>query len=191
MDSTNIHPDLMAAFGVVGKGLHQIFLTQGNPVPGVEAAYLLLLIKLGEGQMGVGRLAEQVHSDTSTVSRQVNALEKMGLVSKSACASDRRIQLIGLTDQGREARTKVIEHRSSILESAMADFDDQEREQLLHLLRKLGDGVEARLAGGQRPARTATAPTAVPPAPPAPAATPSTISTVPPPPGRRTRTTAS
>jgi DNA-binding MarR family transcriptional regulator len=83
---------------------------------GVEqAAYILLAVLATEGPQRTTALAEAVHSDTSTVSRQVGALVRHGLVERQADPADGRACLLAATPTGvgcfehqRQARTEQI-----------------------------------------------------------------------------------
>jgi DNA-binding MarR family transcriptional regulator len=83
---------------------------------GVEhAAYVLLAVLATEGAQRTTTLAEAVHSDTSTVSRQVAALVRHGLVERQADPADGRACLLAATPAGvacyehqRRARTEEV-----------------------------------------------------------------------------------
>jgi DNA-binding MarR family transcriptional regulator len=115
---------------------------------GVElAAYHLLAVLATEGPQRTTALAEAVHSDTSTVSRQVGALVRHGLVERQADPADGRACLLAATTAGltcfdhqRRARTEqiadVLCHWSSedlrtvasLLERLNTDFEHYEQQ---------------------------------------------------------------
>ena len=64
-------------------------------------AYPVLFVIAGAGPVRVSDIATNLHSDVSTVSRQVSALASHGLVAKEADPSDGRAQVASLTDEGR------------------------------------------------------------------------------------------
>lgn len=68
---------------------------------GVDRSAIVLLKNLvALGPVRLGTLAEAVHSDPSTVSRQVAALVKEGLVARQADPDDGRASLLAPTDDG-------------------------------------------------------------------------------------------
>jgi DNA-binding MarR family transcriptional regulator len=110
-----------------------------------QAAYFLLAVLATEGPQRTTALAEAVHSDTSTVSRQVGALVRHGLVERQADPADGRACLLAATPAGlscfdhqRRARTEqiadVLGHWSSadlntvtaLLERLNTDFESYE-----------------------------------------------------------------
>jgi DNA-binding MarR family transcriptional regulator len=107
-----------------------------------QAAYFLLAVLVTDGPQRTTTLAEAVHSDTSTVSRQVGALVRHGLVERQADPADGRACLLAATetgqhcfDQQRRARTEqvaeVLQHWTSedlrtvasLLERLNTDFE--------------------------------------------------------------------
>ncbi|GGS16888.1 MULTISPECIES: MarR family winged helix-turn-helix transcriptional regulator [Actinokineospora] len=68
---------------------------------GVDRSAIVLLKNLvALGPARLGTLAEAVHSDPSTVSRQVAALVKEGLVTRQADPDDGRASLLVPTEEG-------------------------------------------------------------------------------------------
>ena len=66
-----------------------------------RATYLLLVHLVKDGAHRAGALAEAVHSDPSTVSRQVAHLVQLGLVERVADPADGRATLLVATAEGR------------------------------------------------------------------------------------------
>ena len=65
-----------------------------------RASYLLLVHLVRQGPRRLTTLAEAVHSDPSTVSRQVAALVRNGLVERLADPDDGRASLLAATPTG-------------------------------------------------------------------------------------------
>src|SRR5579875_3417002 len=66
------------------------------------SAHVLLKCLSSEGSMRAGELAETIHSDPSTVSRQVAALVKEGLLERRADPEDGRASLLVLTPRAHD-----------------------------------------------------------------------------------------
>lgn len=99
-----------------------------QPVSGVEASAYPALFTLAQGPVRVSALAERVHSDVSTTSRQVSSLVADGLVTKLPDPDDGRAQLVGLTDQGRTVVAEVKAARSRWFQELMGDWTQEEGE---------------------------------------------------------------
>jgi DNA-binding MarR family transcriptional regulator len=65
-----------------------------------QAAFYLLSVLASDGPRRTTALAEAVHSDASTVSRQVGALVRHGLVERQADPADGRACLLAATEAG-------------------------------------------------------------------------------------------
>jgi DNA-binding MarR family transcriptional regulator len=68
--------------------------------PGVEPASYPILFNLVDGPRRVSLLADCVHSDVSTVSRQVTMLVSHGLLEKVADSQDGRAFVVSLSAEG-------------------------------------------------------------------------------------------
>ncbi len=113
----------------------------GDAVDPSQAA-LLYTLKI-RGALRLGDIADAMKLDASTVSRHVHQLADRGFVERGPDPDDGRASIITLTDEGRVGLTSSFEQRRAILAEAIADWDDDEREQLrVHLTRlaaALGD----------------------------------------------------
>ena len=69
--------------------------------PGVDPMAYPLLFQLASRPMRVSELADLVHTDVSTVSRQVSTLVELELVSRDQDPDDGRAQALTLTAEGR------------------------------------------------------------------------------------------
>ena len=79
-------------------------------------------------------LAEVLHTDLSTVSRQVQAAERAGLVERRADPSDGRASRVYLSSAGRDALERVrAVQRAEILE-AIADWSPKEMRTFAELM---------------------------------------------------------
>lgn len=68
------------------------------------------IIEIGQAaKIPVSRLAENLNLDGSTVTRNVDTLERAGLVVREPSTSDRRITLLRLTEEGNARYKKINE----------------------------------------------------------------------------------
>ena len=114
-----------------------------------DPAFMPLLVRLGaSGEAGVVELAGKLGRDHSTVSRQMTKLETAGLLERSESSTDGRVRTARLTAQGLDAFAKLGKARGRLLERAMADWDDHDREALGRLLLRF---VHALRSAAERP----------------------------------------
>ncbi|WP_437050148.1 MarR family winged helix-turn-helix transcriptional regulator [Streptomyces sp. enrichment culture] len=80
-------------------------------------------------ERGRGRatdLAAHYALDKSTVSRQVTALERAGLVERRPDPDDRRVQVLHLTDTGRRVLAQVTESRRTAFRERLAGWPEED-----------------------------------------------------------------
>lgn len=111
----------------------------GDPL---EPAAVWLLKNLAGGAMRVTDLASSAHLDPSTVSRHVSQLERAGLTVRTPDPLDRRAQLVGLSDEGREQLGAAFGRRRQVLVRSLDGWDPADIHDLDRLLGRFASGVE-------------------------------------------------
>ena len=110
---------------------------------GVErAAYLLLVRLVTDGPIRLSALAAAVHSDTSTVSRQVTQLVKLGLVERRADPADGRACLLAATEAGEEHFQVKRRLGNESFEALLDGWSDRDRRRLRELVSRFNDDFE-------------------------------------------------
>lgn len=69
-------------------------------------------------------LAAHYALDKSTVSRQVSALERAGLVERRPDPDDQRVQVLHLTEAGRQILAQVTRRRRAAFRERLADWEE-------------------------------------------------------------------
>lgn len=105
----------------------------------------LLLRKLQRGGAAtIGQLAAHLDVRASTMSQMLDRLERSGYITRAQDAEDARIRIVQLTETGRS----IIRHTEDVWKEALTEpfgkLPQPEREQLVHLMRKLSE----QLPGG-------------------------------------------
>jgi DNA-binding MarR family transcriptional regulator len=108
-----------------------------------RATYHLLVHLVKDGPRRAGALAEAVHSDPSTISRQIGHLVKLGYVERVADPEDGRATLLVATDDGRRIFEYNRRQRNQQIARMLADWDQSDRTALCDLLGRFLDGFEA------------------------------------------------
>jgi DNA-binding MarR family transcriptional regulator len=94
-----------------------------------------------EGPQRIGLLAAAFGLDPSTITRQVQALEKVALVHRQPDPVDRRAAILDLTSEGREVLARTRAYRRKRLEDLLADWPDADRSDLARLLTKVNTSI--------------------------------------------------
>ncbi|MBM7405385.1 MULTISPECIES: MarR family winged helix-turn-helix transcriptional regulator [Sphingomonas] len=107
--------------------------------------YLVLNILWREDGQTVGRIAERLALESSTLTPLLKRLEAAGLVQRTRNPEDERQVLVALTPDGRELRT-----RTGCLAEALLSSSGQRVEELKALnarVRELRDALYAQIGG--------------------------------------------
>jgi MarR family transcriptional regulator, 2-MHQ and catechol-resistance regulon repressor len=97
----------------------------------IEAVYHL-------GPLPQGELCRKILRSGSNVTTVVDNLERDGLVRRERDASDRRIQIVHLTERGREVLDRALPVHVGRVRALMDVLEPDELRALGHLCRKLG-----------------------------------------------------
>jgi DNA-binding MarR family transcriptional regulator len=103
----------------------------------------VILQLAARGPLTNSELAELVGMDAATVTRVVQQLALLELVTAKVSSSDRRRQIVSLTPAGAEAHDLIAPGRREAAEAMIGCLDAPERERLFELL----DRLEAHLTG--------------------------------------------
>lgn len=110
---------------------------------GLDPAAFGTLIRLCcDGPMRSGELAAALHSDASTVSRQVAQLVGRHLVERQADPADGRATVLVVTEHGRAIAEQIRRRRNENLTKVMADWEPRNRAEFAELLRQFVDDYE-------------------------------------------------
>ena len=116
---------------------------QAQHKDGIEqAAYFLLACLVTEGPQRTTTLAEAVHSDTSTVSRQVGALVRHGLVERQADPADGRACLLAATPLGRRTFDQQHQARTAQVAGVLRHWTSEDLRTVAALLERLNTDFE-------------------------------------------------
>ncbi len=108
-----------------------------------RSAYGILCRLADEGPQRLGMLASAFGLDPSTITRQVQALEKAQLVERRADDDDRRASILDLSDEGRVVLERTRAFRRERLEEVLEDWPEQDRTEFARLLAKANDSIAA------------------------------------------------
>lgn len=104
-----------------------------------RASYLILLLISKNGPMGVKSIAEKLHLDISTVSRQAADLMEEELLEKKQSETDRRSYLYDINDKGQDVILYLRQERKQRFAKMIDEWEDAEIENFAHLLQKFNN----------------------------------------------------
>ncbi|HZG92961.1 MAG TPA: MarR family winged helix-turn-helix transcriptional regulator [Pseudonocardia sp.] len=107
-----------------------------------RATYHLLVHLVKDGPRRAVALAEAVHSDPSTVSRQVAHLVRLGLVERTADPEDGRATLLAATTEGRRVFEQNRRLRNEHIAALLDGWPPADRDLLATLLTRFVDDFQ-------------------------------------------------
>ena len=126
----------MHALMSIGRLIRQ--RSQGETLD-IGTFYMLKMI-YANGSMRVTDLAALANLDTSTVSRHVAHLHRVGLIERTPDPDDRRAQRVRLSEEGATKLATAFNGRRALLERSLDGWAPEDLEQLDRLLtRFVGD----------------------------------------------------
>jgi DNA-binding MarR family transcriptional regulator len=120
-----------------------------------RAGYVAMRMLESLGPVNTHALARALHLDASTVTRQVTALQRAGLIERRPDPADGRSSAIVLTPPGRRAMHAVQQERRRRIEELVSDWDEAERATLGRALARLNASLADSVAGADAPGRCA------------------------------------
>jgi DNA-binding MarR family transcriptional regulator len=113
-----------------------------------RAGYLVLRMLEGLGPATTNALASALRLDASTVTRQITALERQGLVERRINPADGRSSTIFLTAEGHQSMCDVQQERRRRIEALVSDWADTEQTDLGTALTRLNASLAESVAQG-------------------------------------------
>ncbi|MEU6576821.1 MarR family transcriptional regulator [Streptomyces sp. NPDC046805] len=111
-------------------------------------SYTLLLHLEASGGCRSTDLAAHYALDKSTVSRQVAALERAGLVERRRDPEDHRVQVLHLTDAGREILAQVTRRRRAAFQERLEEWPTEDLTRFAEYLKRYNAGPDTATTSG-------------------------------------------
>lgn len=118
-----------------------------------RAEYLLLRTLADLGASSIGRLAEALGLDASTLGRQVGALEREGWAERVADPDDGRRSIVRITAAGRGAMRRTSRERRRRTEEMLGHWSEEELRALATSFRRYNAEVTRHYLGREDQAR--------------------------------------
>jgi DNA-binding MarR family transcriptional regulator len=80
--------------------------------------------------------------DPSTITRQVQSLERAGLTERNTDQHDRRVSVLSLTEAGLDAVQATRQHRRGQLHQLLADWNEDDVSAFASLLERFNDSLD-------------------------------------------------
>lgn len=118
----------------VNKNIYPIFKKENI----TEAQFYVLELLYHKGDMKIKEIVEKTFSSGGTMTVIIDNLEKEFLILRKQDPRDKRSSLISITEKGYSVVEKVFNVHIKNLDKVLMVLGDNEKENLIDLLRKLG-----------------------------------------------------
>lgn len=130
----NVYVKLIRASNRATRNIHRHL--QDDNLTHSQFAVLEALYHLGP--LSQGQLVQRILKSNANLTTVVDSLEKKNLVTRDRSSTDRRRVNVILTNSGKEMIARVFPRHAEIVEQNFGILSDNEKEQLIGLLKKLG-----------------------------------------------------
>jgi DNA-binding MarR family transcriptional regulator len=112
-----------------------------------RAAYVILRLLQESGPQNVSAVAHRLNLDGSTVTRQVSAMHRDGLVERHPDPDDGRGTVIAATERGLSQVEAVAKARRELYDVLLKDWTSHERKELAGVLERLTRDMDTYIKG--------------------------------------------
>jgi DNA-binding MarR family transcriptional regulator len=141
MDSAN--QKLEQQITVLLRRVQRIHMaTSAGDVEVDRSAYGIMARLADEGPQRLGALATGFGLDPSTITRQVQSLERAELAVRSTDPTDRRASILELTDEGRIVLERTRSARRERFYSVLAEWPESDRTEFGRLLEQFNSSLD-------------------------------------------------
>ena len=130
-------------FGRSYKSLEQVDRASISQTGLNVSDFSILEALLHKGAMPINTIGEKVLLTSGSMTAAANRLEKKGLVERIQDPSDGRCYYLHLTKNGLKLIREAFRRHSDNLEKIFAVLDENEREELIRLLKKIGHQAQS------------------------------------------------
>jgi MarR family transcriptional regulator, 2-MHQ and catechol-resistance regulon repressor len=96
---------------------------------------------LHKGALPVNELGRKVSLTSGSITTAIDRLQNRGLVQRQNDVGDRRARVVHLTDAGRKEIQTAFANHAAVMDALGSVLTDEEREELVRLLKKLGNAA--------------------------------------------------
>ena len=135
---TELSLHLYKVFAKSFKSVSEHTVSSGK-IPGFNStAFAVLELLYLKGQQPIQQIGANLLLQSGNVTYVIDKLESHGLLIRRPCPNDRRVSYADLTEAGRMLMDEAHPPYAQQLTSAFSGLDEQEKLQLITLLKKMG-----------------------------------------------------
>lgn len=149
----DLFADIEVQAAVLTRNFELLRRRRSQQVEVDRAEYLLLRTLADLGASSIGRLADALGLDASTVGRQVAALERSGWAERVADPADGRRSIVTMTSSGRSAMRRTSRERRRRTEEMLGHWSESDLRSLATAFSRYNAEVTRHYLGHEEEAR--------------------------------------
>ncbi|AIQ21051.1 MarR family transcriptional regulator [Paenibacillus sp. FSL H7-0357] len=106
-----------------------------------SAEFMILEVLYHRTRIPLQQIGEKILVTSGSITYNIDKLEKRGLLKRVPCSDDRRVTYAEITEAGRELFDDIFPRHVSSIHGMMGGLNQEEKEQAIELLKKLGKGI--------------------------------------------------
>lgn len=138
----DLHRALLEIVGVMNRPQRDEAMIKASGITLDRALFPLLVLAERLSPVGVVELADRLGRDHTTVSRQVTKMENLGLVTRQANASDKRIREVVIAGSGQQLVERIDEARLRIGQTIFSQWEDDDIATFARLMLKFAQDIQ-------------------------------------------------
>jgi MarR family 2-MHQ and catechol resistance regulon transcriptional repressor len=105
--------------------------------------FSVLEVLYHKGKQTIQQIGHSILISSGSMTYVIDKLEHRGLLNRSACPDDRRVIHVTLTDSGKEMMETIMPKHHELVDYMLGSLNNDEAENLVHLLKKIGKRIES------------------------------------------------
>ncbi|MEK8216767.1 MarR family winged helix-turn-helix transcriptional regulator [Paenibacillus sp. FSL L8-0463] len=106
-----------------------------------SAEFMILEVLYHRTRIPLQQIGEKILVTSGSITYNIDKLEKRGLLKRVPCSDDRRVTYAEITEAGRGLFDDIFPRHVSSIHGMMGGLNQEEKEQAIELLKKLGKGI--------------------------------------------------
>lgn len=106
-----------------------------------SAEFMVLEVLYHRTRIPLQQIGEKILVTSGSITYNIDKLESKGLLKRVPCSDDRRVTYAEITEAGRALFDEIFPQHVSSIHKLMRGLNNEEKDQAIALLKKLGKGV--------------------------------------------------
>ena len=107
--------------------------------------YAVMELLYHKGDQPIQSIGKKILMGGGSITYVIDKLEKKGFLYRNPCPEDRRVMFACITDDGKQYMDKRVVEQEALINTIFDEWDDEEVEDAINLLKRIGMHAESLL----------------------------------------------